>query len=746
LLPSPTGRGVGGEGMAKRETSSADTPSSGAARHLLPVGEGKEQPLSLVFAIPDHPWVDSVDGAAVRIAMTVAARNHASGRLLQVTAERDNGDEVDVDLSQRTGLIHADLRTGANVASAKPLQSNLGISQRGLELGGAGFIVTEEDAQRLGEDMAPHSENIVRPYRNGRDLTDRPRKVFLIDLYGLDEDTVRRDHPRIYQHLVDRVKPEREQNRSALLREKWWLHRRLREDLRAAIVGVQRYIATVETAKHRTFQFLGAEVAPDNMLVVVAIEDGLVLGVLSSSIHVVWSLAAGGRLGVGNDPRYNKSRCFDPFPFPTRMSLLPSGEGARRADEGTTVATPSPPTPLPAGEGSSARIRTLAENLDTHRKRQQAAHPELTLTGMYNVLDKLRSGEVLSAKERVIHEQGLVSVLRQIHDELDAAVLDAYGWSDLLPLLRVAHGNGTSALLPSPTGRGAGGESRRRLPKAPLPQETIAFARTLRREQTDAETLMWMLLRDRRLHGMKFRRQHPVPPYTLDFYCHPLKLAVELDGSQHLDSARDQARDVALNDAGIEVLRYWNHDVLARTEQVLDDLWNRIDHRSDVIAGETAAAEPSPPAPLPVGEGSAMTRDEAKRAFDDAVLERLVALNAERAAEEARGVVRWLRPEFQNPQATPTQQAIDTGPEEDPADDIVPTASIKPQPWPKDAVAQVRAVADALSTSAVPLSLDEIAARFTARGPWKKRLPQLIDMLVAMGRAREDAGRFHAMG
>ena len=364
---------------------------------------------------------------------------------------------------------------------------------------------------------------------------------------------------------------------------------------------------------------------------------------------------------------------------------------------------------------------------------------------MYNVLDKLRSGEALSAKERVIHEQGLVSVLRQIHDELDAAVLDAYGWSDLLPLLCVAHGNGAPALLPSPTGRGAGGESRRRLPRAPLPQETIAFARTLRREQTDAETLMWMLLRDRRLHGMKFRRQHPVPPYTLDFYCHPLKLAVELDGSQHLDSARDQARDAALNEAGIEVLRYWNHDVLARTEQVLDDLWNRIDHRLDVIAGGTAA-EPSPPAPLPVGEGSAMTRDEAKRAFDDAVLERLVALNAERAAEEARGVVRWLRPEFQNPQATPTQQAIDTGPEEDPADDVVPISSIKPQPWPKDAVAQVRAVADALSTSTVPLSLDEIAARFTARGPWKKRLPQLLDMLVAMGRAREDTGRFRAMG
>ena len=83
-----------------------------------------------------------------------------------------------------------------------------------------------------------------------------------------------------------------------------------------------------------------------------------------------------------------------------------------------------------------ARIRDLAEQLDAHRKRQQAAHPGLTLTGMYNVLEKLRSGEPLNAKEKVIHEQGLVSVLKALHDELDAAVLAAYGWSDIAPLLK----------------------------------------------------------------------------------------------------------------------------------------------------------------------------------------------------------------------------------------------------------------------------------------------------------------------
>src|SRR5690606_25765124 len=186
------------------------------------------------------------------------------------------------------------------------------------------------------------------------------------------------------------------------------------------------------------FQLLPIEVAPDNMLIAIAMDDATALGVLSSHIHEAWALATGGRLGVGNDPRYNKSRCFDTFPFPDLHTADkfggPIGVALVNAD-GTTGKSET------YGEYPSDRIRNLAEQLDAHRKRQQAAHPGLTLTGMYNVLEKLRSGEALTAKERVIHEQGLVSVLRQLHDELDAAVLHAYGWGDLLGLLRVAHGN-----------------------------------------------------------------------------------------------------------------------------------------------------------------------------------------------------------------------------------------------------------------------------------------------------------------
>ncbi|MBS0437825.1 MAG: class I SAM-dependent DNA methyltransferase, partial [Proteobacteria bacterium] len=386
----------------------------------------EQKPLSLVFAIPDHPWVDTTDGAAVRIAMTVGNPGAHAGRLLTVIDEHatDEG-EVAVDLREQRGMIHTDLRIGANVASAAALISNAGLSCPGFKLHGAGFIVTPERARELGLGSIAGIEKYIRPYRNGRDLTDTPRGVMVIDLFGLEAGEVRASFPAVYQHVFEHVKPERDANKRASYRDNWWIFGEPRGAFRPALAGLPRYIATVETAKHRTFQFLDASIAPDNMLIAIALDDAHALGVLSSSIHVIWALAAGGRLGVGNDPRYNKSRCFEPFPFP--------------------AATPEQQT----------RIRDLAEQLDAMRKRQQAAHPELTLTGMYNVLEKLRSGEALTPKERTIHEHGLVSVLRQLHDDLDAAVLDAYGWSDLLPLLRVAHGNAVAflSLPPARDGR-----------------------------------------------------------------------------------------------------------------------------------------------------------------------------------------------------------------------------------------------------------------------------------------------------
>ena len=503
-----------------------------------------DQGLHLAFAIPDHPWVDSADGAAVRIAMTVAAPGAGEGRRLDVSAEREGkGEGLEVELAESNGAIHADLKVGADVTAARALRANGGISSPGFKLHGAGFIVKPEDAARLEAD-AP-----IKPYRNGRDLTDRPRDVKLIDLFGFEADEVRRRWPATYQWLLERVKPERDAKAhspdGAGYAKLWWLHGKPRSELRKMLTGLPRFIATVETAKHRVFQFLDAAIAPDNMLIAIALDDAYWLGVLSSRIHVVWALAQGGTLE--DRPRYNKSRCFETFPFP--------------------VATPA----------QQARIRDLAEQLDAHRKRVLAAHAELTLTGLYNVLVKVGAGDMaLSAKEKLIHDKGLVAVLKSLHEELDAAVLDAYGWHD----------------------------------------------------------------------------------------------------------------------------------------------------------------NPS----------------------DEQLLERLVALNAERAAEEAAGIVRWLRPAFQAPQSA--QAPIGLEPEKgarlefgdaanskqapfsyDVTSPSAPAQAPTQQQWPATLPGQLAALAAALNSA--PQTEQQLAARFTGKGRWKSRLPDILAALEALGRARRlDDGRW----
>ena len=120
------------------------------------------------------------------------------------------------------------------------------------------------------------------------------------------------------------------------------------------------------------------------------------------------------------------------------------------------------------------------------------------------------------------------------------------------------------------------------------------FAKTLRRNMTDAEQRLWKHLRAHRMGGQKFRRQQPIGPYIVDFVHFGLRLIVEVDGGQHADALRDMARDVWLRGQGFTVLRFWNNDILQRTDVVLGAIWN-VMH----------AGDPSPPTPLPQGERGA---------------------------------------------------------------------------------------------------------------------------------------------
>lgn len=109
-----------------------------------------------------------------------------------------------------------------------------------------------------------------------------------------------------------------------------------------------------------------------------------------------------------------------------------------------------------------------------------------------------------------------------------------------------------------------------------LDPQLLIFAKSMRHTATDAESLMWQLLRNKRFMNLKFRRQHVIAPYIVDFYCHELGLVVELDGGQHgtVEAVEyDAERTKFLEALDLTVVRYWNYDVLGRTDVVLEHLW-----------------------------------------------------------------------------------------------------------------------------------------------------------------------------
>ena len=391
-----TGKGKGARRLGLITTNSIRQTFN---RRVLAEHMEDKKPLSLTFAIPDHPWVDAGDGAAVRVAMTVAKKGSDTGTLAMVTREEKSASEslgYLVTLEQQQGKIFPNLRIGADVGSAVELQANDGLSSRGMMLFGSGFIVTPQAAKLLGLGTVQELEKHIRPYRNGRDLTQTSRDVMVIDFFGLSEAEAQKRFPAAYQHTLDNVKPERDENRDKWLRQNWWVHGRPRTEIRPALEDLNRYIVTVETMKHRVFQFLDKEVLPDNKLIVLALADAENLAVLSSSVHLIWTDAQGTLLE--DRPVYPKSQCFDPFPFPEMT------------------------------ETQRATLRDLGEQLDAHRKARQAEHSKLTLTQMYNVLEKLRAGEVIEGKDKQIYDDGLIGVLKDIHERIDAATADAYGW------------------------------------------------------------------------------------------------------------------------------------------------------------------------------------------------------------------------------------------------------------------------------------------------------------------------------
>ncbi len=103
------------------------------------------------------------------------------------------------------------------------------------------------------------------------------------------------------------------------------------------------------------------------------------------------------------------------------------------------------------------------------------------------------------------------------------------------------------------------------------------LAQKLRKSSTDTELRLWLQLKNRNLGGFKFRRQHPIPPYIVDFVCLEQKLIVELDGGQHAEqTVRDAERTACLESKGFRIIRFWNDDALKQTDAVLEEILRQL--------------------------------------------------------------------------------------------------------------------------------------------------------------------------
>jgi hypothetical protein len=357
-------------------------------------------PVSIIFAIPDHPWAEGEESAAVRISMTVLECGIAAGVVQQVLASRPGVSGYNELGPPQRGQVTSLLRVGARVTDVVTLNSNSDLSFMGVIPVSLQFVLDAATANYIGLSASPTGP--LRRYLGGKDLTDNRPTRLILDFFGLSAEQVRVSYPRAYQHVVEKVKPFRDTVNRKNHRERWWIFGEPRPGMRSALAALPRYIATTETSKHRWFTFLDTQILPDQKIRVIAVSDGAILGFLSSRPHVLWANTIGGRVGKGNDPVYNNTTCFDPFPFPSPSDLL------------------------------KAQIRSVAEELDAFRKERQKEHPELTLTQMYNVLEKLKANEALTPAEEEIKDKGLILILKELHEKIDRLVFEAYGWPQTL--------------------------------------------------------------------------------------------------------------------------------------------------------------------------------------------------------------------------------------------------------------------------------------------------------------------------
>jgi type II restriction/modification system DNA methylase subunit YeeA len=389
----------------------------------------------IFFAESDRPWI--LAGANVHVSMIGFDDGSETLRSLNGKPEK---------------VINPNLTATADVTTAGELKTNLNIAFMGTTKGGP-FDIPEGLALELLRAPNPHGKpnsDIVVPWVNGMDLTQRPSGTWIID-YGVSlAESEAANYAAVYEYARTHVKPQRDISRTTI--REWWLHERRRGEMRVALAPLERFICTTRVSKHRLFVWLQAPTLPDSATFAFGRADDLFFGLLHSRIHEVWARIQGTQVRERESGfRYTPTSCFENFPFPrptpaqeaaitaaakelnelrerwlnppewTRTEVLEfpgtvGGPWDRYIDKGTIHEV--------------GRVTPCAPSSASKERRAEDCPPYLVGTVRYPRLEPKDAECAAKLKKRTLTNlyNERPAWLDLAHKKLDAAVAAAYGW------------------------------------------------------------------------------------------------------------------------------------------------------------------------------------------------------------------------------------------------------------------------------------------------------------------------------
>jgi hypothetical protein len=358
-----------------------------------------ERDYTIYDATRNMPWPE--EGAAVTISIVHLARGStlAHCKVLELhDPDPDKPGDDTAQLHRRVAAINSRLRPTPERPDPKPLPSNAGLSFQGSIVLGMGFVLTPEERDLLVKKNPRNSERIF-PYLGGEEVNTNPDQGFdrYVINFGQMELSEAEKWPDLLKIVREKVKPERDRQNDANGKKYWWQFLRTRGELYEAIHPLPRCLVTARTSKHTVFSFQPAHRVFSENLVVLATGSYSAFSVLSSRVHLIWVALTSSTLESRQG--YRPSDCFETFPFPWNDPRV-----------------------------VDPHLEQLGQRLYESRA-EAMKQSEQGLTKLYNSLKEAKEASddplVAGPLEPRLED------LRRQHEDLDRAVLAAYGWTDI---------------------------------------------------------------------------------------------------------------------------------------------------------------------------------------------------------------------------------------------------------------------------------------------------------------------------